>query len=66
MSLTVNPVVQKERIDILDSLRGVKSFNSKNSPGVAVTILQNGKPIAKKTYGMAVLNCRFLLHIKAW
>lgn len=30
-----------------------KSFNNKNSPGVAVTILQNGKPIAKKTYGMA-------------
>src|SRR6185503_14151647 len=35
----------------LDSI--FKSFNNKNSPGCAVTILQNGKPIAKKAYGMA-------------
>ncbi len=35
----------------LDSI--FKPFNTKNSPGCAITILQNGKPIAKKTYGMA-------------
>ena len=35
----------------LDSI--FKPFNHKNSPGCAVTILQNGKPIAKKAYGMA-------------
>ena len=30
-----------------------KEFNNKNSPGCAVTILHNGKPIAQKAYGMA-------------
>ncbi|MGZ8553449.1 MAG: serine hydrolase domain-containing protein [Chitinophagaceae bacterium] len=30
-----------------------QSFNIKTSPGCAITILQNGKPIAKKAYGMA-------------
>ncbi|CAN5456703.1 hypothetical protein BH09BAC3_BH09BAC3_15250 [soil metagenome] len=29
------------------------SFNNKKSPGVAVSIMQNGKVIAKKDYGMA-------------
>ncbi len=43
------PSLQKK----LDSV--FKSFNSRTSPGVAITILQNGKLIAKKTYGMASL-----------
>lgn len=30
-----------------------KSISNKNSPGCAVAILKNGKPIAKKAYGMA-------------
>lgn len=38
----------------LDSI--FKPFNTKNSPGCAITILQNGKPIAKKTYGMASID----------
>ncbi len=29
------------------------SFNNKKSPGIAVTVIQNGKVIAKKDYGMA-------------
>jgi CubicO group peptidase (beta-lactamase class C family) len=36
----------------LDSI--FSSFNE-NTPGLAVTVLQNGKQIAKKTYGMASL-----------
>ncbi len=35
-----------------------KSFNSKTTPGCAVTIIQNGKPIIKKTYGMASIELR--------
>jgi CubicO group peptidase (beta-lactamase class C family) len=35
----------------LDSI--FSSINNKRSPGVAVTIVQNGKLIAKKDYGMA-------------
>jgi CubicO group peptidase (beta-lactamase class C family) len=30
-----------------------KPFGNKNSPGCAVTIMENGKLISKKTYGMA-------------
>lgn len=45
-----------DKIELEKKLDSVfKSFNSKNSPGAAVTILQNGKPIAKKAYGMASL-----------
>ncbi len=35
----------------LDSL--LKPYNNKNSPGLAISILQNGKPIVRKTAGMA-------------
>lgn len=48
MSLTVNPVVQKERIDILDSLRGVKSFNNKNSPGVQLLFCKMANLLLRK------------------
>jgi hypothetical protein len=37
----------------LDSL--FKPYNNNSSPGIAITILQNGKPVAKKNYGMAVI-----------
>ena len=30
-----------------------RSVSNKNSPGCAVTVIQNGKVIAKKAYGMA-------------
>ncbi|MDD1444498.1 hypothetical protein MEO93_30005, partial [Dolichospermum sp. ST_sed3] len=42
-----NPMLDKK----LDSL--FSSFNNKNSPGFAVTVIQNEKVIAKKDYGMA-------------
>jgi CubicO group peptidase (beta-lactamase class C family) len=42
-----NPMLDKK----LDSL--FSSFNNKNSPGFAVTVIQNGNMIAKKDYGMA-------------
>lgn len=40
----------------LDSL--FSSFNNSSSPGCAVTIIENGKIIAKKTYGMASIEHR--------
>ena len=38
-------------VKFIDSI--YKPFNNKNSPGCAVTIIENGKLIAKRTYGMA-------------
>ena len=35
----------------LDSI--FNPFNTKTSPGCAIIVLQNGKPISKKAYGMA-------------
>ena len=32
-----------------------KRFNNASSPGIAITVLQNGKTVAKKNYGMASL-----------
>jgi hypothetical protein len=32
-----------------------KRFNNTSSPGIAITVLQNGKIVAKKNYGMASL-----------
>jgi CubicO group peptidase (beta-lactamase class C family) len=37
----------------LDSL--FKPYNNISSPGIAITILQNGRPVTKKNYGMAVI-----------
>ncbi len=43
--------VNKELEAKIDSL--FASINNSNSPGVAVTVLENGKMIVKKAYGMA-------------
>src|SRR5262245_56954303 len=40
-------------IKFIDSL--FKPFNNTSSPGIAITVLQNGNVIAKKNYGMASL-----------
>jgi CubicO group peptidase (beta-lactamase class C family) len=40
-------------IKFIDSL--FKPFNNTSSPGIAITVLQNGKVVAKKNYGMASL-----------
>ncbi|WP_332733293.1 serine hydrolase [Flavihumibacter sp.] len=37
----------------LDSI--FRHFNRKGSPGIAVTVLKDGKPLAKKAYGLASL-----------
>ena len=37
----------------LDSI--FRDFNRKGSPGIAVTVLKDGKPLAKKAYGLASL-----------
>lgn len=47
-------IINKAKLDKkIDSL--FQSFNNQNSPGYAITVLQNGKVITKKTYGMANL-----------
>lgn len=46
-----HPVNLMELNKKLDNI--FKSFDTKNSPGCAVTILSHGQPIAKKAYGMA-------------
>jgi len=47
-------VIDKPKLDKkIDSL--FQSFNNKNSPGYAITVLQNGKVITQKEYGMANL-----------
>lgn len=50
--LAQNISINKSRLDKkIDSL--FKAFNNTSSPGYAITILQNGKAITKKTVGMA-------------
>ena len=46
--LTANIAALNKKLDSLFS-----SYNNSTSPGCAVTILENGKVIAKKAYGMA-------------
>jgi CubicO group peptidase (beta-lactamase class C family) len=48
--------VNKELEAKIDSL--FASINNTNSPGVAVTVIENGKVIAKKAYGMASIEHR--------
>ncbi|MEO6611044.1 MAG: serine hydrolase domain-containing protein [Chitinophagaceae bacterium] len=47
-----DPVLNKK----LDSI--FSSFNNNKSPGVAVSVIQNGRVIAKKDYGMASIELR--------
>lgn len=49
---TNNPALNRK----LDSI--FSSFNNNKSPGVAVSVIQNGKLIAKKDYGMASIELR--------
>ncbi|MBC7934703.1 MAG: serine hydrolase, partial [Rhizobacter sp.] len=46
--LFYNNSILNKKIDSIFS-----SFNNKKSPGVSVSVIQNGKVIAKKDYGMA-------------
>jgi CubicO group peptidase (beta-lactamase class C family) len=45
------PIDKIKLAKFVDSI--FKPFNNKNSPGCAVTIMENGKVIGKKAYGMA-------------
>lgn len=49
--LSAQPINKINLDKKIDSL--FQSFNSKNSPGFAITVIQNGKVITKKDYGMA-------------
>lgn len=49
-SQTLNPIEVEQRMDSLFA-----SLNTADSPGAAVTVLQNGKVVSKKAYGMAHL-----------
>lgn len=55
ISLTaqIQPINKAKLDKKIDSL--FQSFNNQNSPGYAITVLQNGKVITRKTYGMANL-----------
>jgi len=47
-SIAINKIKLAKKIDSL-----FQSFNTKNSPGCAINIIQDGNVIAKKEYGMA-------------
>lgn len=47
-SIVINKIKLDKKIDSL-----FQSFNTKNSPGCAINIIQDGNVIAKKEYGMA-------------
>lgn len=47
---TIDKIKFEEKLDSV-----FKSLNNTNSPGVAITVLQNGKVISKKAYGVANL-----------
>jgi CubicO group peptidase (beta-lactamase class C family) len=53
MLLSAQPIaINKIKLDKkVDSI--FQSFNNKNSPGFAITVLQDGKVIAKKAFGLA-------------
>ena len=53
LSAQVKPINKSALDQKLDSL--FKEFNNTSSPGYAITILQNGKVITKKDYGLANL-----------
>ncbi len=47
-NISVNIIELNNKLDSI-----FNPFNSKTSPGCAIIVLQNGKPISKKAYGMA-------------
>jgi CubicO group peptidase (beta-lactamase class C family) len=49
--LSAQPINKIKLDKKIDSL--FQAFNNKNSPGCAITIIQDGKVLAKKAYGMA-------------
>lgn len=53
LAAQTKPINKSELDKQLDSL--FKEFNNTSSPGFAVTIIQNGKVITKKDYGLASL-----------
>ncbi len=48
---SAQPIDKIKLESFIDSI--YKPFNKKNSPGCAITIMENGKVISKKAYGMA-------------
>ena len=47
-SIAINKIKLAKKIDSL-----FQSYNNKNSPGIAITVLQNGKILTRKSYGLA-------------
>lgn len=48
---SAQPIDKIKLEKFIDSI--YKPFNNKNSPGCAITIVENGKVISKKAFGMA-------------
>ncbi|HPH45621.1 MAG TPA: hypothetical protein PKU83_01350, partial [Chryseolinea sp.] len=53
LSAQTKPIDKVELEKKIDSL--FKDFNNTSSPGYAITVIQNGKVITKKDYGLASL-----------
>jgi len=47
-SIAINKIKLAKKIDSL-----FQSYNNKNSPGTAITVIQNGKILTRKSYGLA-------------
>ena len=49
-SIAINKIKLDKKIDSI-----FQSYNNKNSPGTAITVIQNGKILNRKSYGLALL-----------
>ena len=47
---TINKIKLDKKIDSI-----FQSYNNKNSPGTAITVIQNGKILTRKSYGLPLL-----------
>ena len=49
-SIAINKIKLDKKIDSL-----FQSYINKNSPGIAITVIQNGKILTRKSYGLPLL-----------
>ena len=58
-SQTISEISQEKNktgnVELVQKLDSLFSSYNKNTPGIAVTVMQNGKPLVRKAYGMASL-----------
>jgi CubicO group peptidase (beta-lactamase class C family) len=49
-SIAINKIKLDKKIDSI-----FQSYNNKNSPGTVITVIQNGKILTRKSYGLPLL-----------